>query len=212
MILQQKLIFLIIFSISQITFSQSYSIPPTKYEKIFESIQNRGLERGVDLKKELSNMFYNGYPVEWKSEYIQMVDSITISGKESTIGIVIRDSINYTWEQGWYFKGIIQLENNIFTDTNIAEFVIAHEIGHWFNLQHSCRELNIIPPINTDCLNIMAPIQITFKGDLNYDIRYSSIENDKIWDLYFDKIKNKLQLIETWRSRHKDIYKNRKNL
>jgi hypothetical protein len=135
-------------------------------EVAYSSILERGYKYGVDMSKVIKNRRVNGYDSEFSG--IIVSDTIAIASKPSTLGLM---SLEVIWlpKSMWRIRGTVFLRSKLLERPKDLEYVMAHEIGHYLGLKHSC----------DSCDDIMSSL-----------FTYSKAEDpEEIWRKYFEKIK-----------------------
>jgi hypothetical protein len=133
----------------------------------------------------------------------QVLDSIIVKGNKRGVNMekLIRENIKDIYivkdlpESSWGTKTLgkavplndgryeLYVIEEMFEDFFNAERVVAHEIGHALGLRHCCKDAY--------CARIMAAQQATNPEHILYEIAYKTNEYHRMFDIYFNKIKEK---------------------
>lgn len=152
-------------------------------ERALKSIQEEGLERGVDFDSLLTVATKNGYPVDYKG--MKIVDTILVDSVSYHVIGVTRNDTHYDYKRKWHYDCTVEIEREILGDYNVAENVVAHELGHVLGLNHDENENSI-----------MFIFTVVDKGFF-YNATYEKENKEYRWDKYFNKLKTKYKLNTT---------------
>jgi hypothetical protein len=152
----------------------SISLYSQSIDSLSTSIQQRGLERGVDLDSLEAVATKYGYPIAFRGVHVH-----DYLDKETKVGdvrwVAARDDNGV-----WKYNTVIRLKKSILIDPKVAEVILAHEKGHLVGLEHC----------HITCEDIMSEKQVgIIEGTDVYNRYYYSNFTEIRWDHFFDAIK-----------------------
>lgn len=164
---------------------------PTLTELALDSYKNRAIKHGINMDSLLTSVHQKyGYPLIYKGLYIR--DTLT-EKNPSAIGlmrlVVARNSI-----LGWHYEGRMYIKSDVIRDLYVVERIIAHELGHFFGLEHECMPFIQSNEYVLKCNNVMGPTQNVYPFTREYPYIYFGEQTESIWEYYFIKLKQELKL------------------
>ena len=143
-----------------------------------DSIINRGLERGVDIRPLL----------EIHLDTIRVLDAKTMPRPKNpnlTTLLGRANFLGFDKKNRWTWDIIIAEE--LLNDFQMLERVLAHELGHTIHMKHCCQEAL--------CLEIMSTGHVTEPSNMFYRIQFHPQESIRFWDVFFQNLKcyNKME-------------------